>query len=346
MRVLLSFSTNSAPLRAERVLELSAHAVYCTAAVSANSIPPPSDSDSDSTSSTSALPSPLSSVSLSALGGWLGEVLVLHLRSDRADGLYSTVVVDEGGVALGLVYSNRLSVLSACREQRGVYWSRSRQTLWKKGETSGACQRLLQVALDCDGDALRFTVQQEGAGFCHLDRWTCWPSATGSGGAGGGAGGGQGGLAALQRTLWERRRHPMAGSYTNRLLGDEGLLHSKLLEEARELVEATSARDVCSEAADLLYFTLVRLCKAGVPWTEVERCLDLRSCRLRRRAGNAKPAFTSTTRQQPPPFSNGAAATHSPPHTSAVSPPFLPSAIQANLSPSTHVAVDGKNVLR
>ena len=225
---------------------------------------------------------PCSAGSVQMWGELLGSLVVSHCRSDRADGLYSTVVVDCGGVALGLVYSSADSVRAACREGRGVYYSRSRKSVWRKGETSGAVQRLLAVALDCDGDALRFTVEQSGAGFCHLNRWTCWPS-------GGCTGHGAGGVNGLHRTLWERRLHPLNGSYTNRLLSDEGLLNSKVLEEARELVEATTREEVANEAADLLYFASVLLCKADVSWAEVERCLDLRSLRLRRRAGNAKP---------------------------------------------------------
>ena len=254
-------------------------------------------------------------LSTAAVGRYLGELVCLHSRSDRVDGLFSTVVVDEHGVALGLVYSSAQSVVCACSEQRGVYWSRSRGSLWRKGESSGAVQQLLAVALDCDGDAIRFTVRQEGVGFCHLNRWTCWPH----------LGAGHGGLHALERTLRERRAHPQAGSYTNRLLNDTGLLNNKVLEEARELIEATGARDVAAEAADLLYFTAVLLRKSDVSLGEVERRLDLRSLRLRRRAGNAKPSHEAST--------NGHALQNELSDTTA------------NVVPDTHIAVDGRTVL-
>ena len=251
----------------------------------------------------------------SAVGGYIGELMSVHGRSDRPDGLFSTVVVDEYGVALGLVYSSQHSIVTACTERRGVYWSRSRGSLWRKGESSGAVQHLITVALDCDSDAVRFTVRQEGAGFCHLNRWTCWPH----------TGAGHGGLHALERTLRERQLHPQPGSYTNRLLSDAGLLNNKVMEEARELIEASTPRDVASEAADLLYFTSVLLCRSGVSLSEVDRCLDLRSLRLRRRAGNAKtatPAINGNATQ------NGALGT------------------TANVTPATHVSVDGRTVLR
>ena len=86
------------------------------------------------------------------------------VHSDRSDGLYPTVVTDEDGVCLGLVYSNEESVETALRLQRGVYYSRSRKRLWIKGEESGDIQQLARIEWDCDGDALRFMVKQQGTG--------------------------------------------------------------------------------------------------------------------------------------------------------------------------------------
>src|ERR687892_769919 len=89
----------------------------------------------------------------------LAEAYAAPLRSDRPDGLWPTVVVDEREVALGLCYSDLESLRAALEGRRGVYHSRSRG-LWAKGETSGAIQELLRVDADCDRDALRFTVRQ------------------------------------------------------------------------------------------------------------------------------------------------------------------------------------------
>lgn len=99
--------------------------------------------------------------------------MTVRMRSDRPDGLVPTVVVDESGVALGLVYSSAESVIASVEKKRGIYFSRSRG-LWEKGLTSGAWQDLLRIELDCDSDALKFTVRQHGAGFCHLERRNCW----------------------------------------------------------------------------------------------------------------------------------------------------------------------------
>src|SRR5690606_24337806 len=96
----------------------------------------------------------------------LADAVTAPLRSDRPDGLWPTLVVDEQGTALGLAYSNAESGRAAVAARRGIYWSR-RRGLWSKGESSGAVQELLGIDLDCDRDALRFRVRQRGPGFCH-----------------------------------------------------------------------------------------------------------------------------------------------------------------------------------
>jgi len=201
----------------------------------------------------------------------LADAVAAPLVSDRPDGLWPTVVVDELGVALGLVYSNADSLRKAIEDQRGVYHSRSRG-LWVKGETSGATQELLRVDLDCDRDALRFTVRQRGEGFCHRDTRTCW--------------GHDRGLGALERRLAQRLEDAPENSFTARLARDPELLTAKLVEEARELGEASRKDDVVWEAADLLYFTAAALASRSVAWTEVMAELDRRGLAVRRRDGS------------------------------------------------------------
>jgi phosphoribosyl-ATP pyrophosphohydrolase/phosphoribosyl-AMP cyclohydrolase/histidinol dehydrogenase len=91
------------------------------------------------------------------------DVLLANAKSDRPDGLFTTLVTDERGIALGLVYSNEESVSESLKTGRGVYWSRKRG-LWRKGETTGDVQELVNIAFDCDSDCLRFTVRQKGRG--------------------------------------------------------------------------------------------------------------------------------------------------------------------------------------
>jgi phosphoribosyl-ATP pyrophosphohydrolase len=198
----------------------------------------------------------------------LAEAFAAPLASDRPDGLWPTVVVDERGTALGLVYSDLESLRAALERGQGVYHSRSRG-LWIKGATSGAVQELLRVDADCDRDSLRFTVRQQPPGFCHQGTQTCW--------------GPDGGLGVLSRRLAARRQDAPAGSYTAKLLDDPALLGAKLREEARELAEATAREHVVHEAADVLYFTLTALARHGVDLAEVEAALDRRARKLTRR---------------------------------------------------------------
>lgn len=204
----------------------------------------------------------------------LADALAAPLVSDRPDGLWPTVIVDELGVALGLAYSNPESLREAVRSLRGVYHSR-RRGLWVKGESSGNTQELLRVDLDCDRDALRFTVRQSGKGFCHLGMQTCWGEC--------------GGLSALVDRIATQVRNAAPGSYSARLIADPALLRSKLSEESLELGSASNADQVAHEAADLLYFTLVIMQRAGVGLADVAGELDRRALRITRRPGNAKP---------------------------------------------------------
>lgn len=91
------------------------------------------------------------------------KVLLAGAQSDRPDGLFTTIVTDERGTALGLVYSSEKSLEESLRTGRGVYQSRKRG-LWYKGDSSGDVQELLHVAFDCDQDCLLFVVRQKGKG--------------------------------------------------------------------------------------------------------------------------------------------------------------------------------------
>lgn len=103
---------------------------------------------------------PLLPLSQAAVDGV--DAFLACLRTDRPDGLFTTVVVDECNVALGLVYSSAESVRASVAESRGIYYSRSRGGLWRKGDSSGAVQELVGLDMDCDSDALRFIVRQRG----------------------------------------------------------------------------------------------------------------------------------------------------------------------------------------
>jgi len=205
----------------------------------------------------------------------LTDALLACLKTDRPDGLYSTVISNELGETLGLAYSDAESLRAAIERGVGAYHSRSRQKLWVKGETSGAVQELLRVRLDCDRDAIEFRVRQADPGFCHLERFSCFDE--------------KDGLKKLESTLIERSQNAPEGSYTARLFREEGLLEKKLREEARELCEAKGREELIHEWADVVYFATVLAAREGLTLEDLYKELDRRSWKVSRRPGNAKP---------------------------------------------------------
>ena len=219
----------------------------------------------------------------------IGDTFTMSLISDRPDGLFPTVVSSylQGGRSLGLVYSSRESIKESIFTGKGIYQSR-KHGLWRKGETSGATQDLIQIHVDCDSDALEFSVVQHGTGFCHLERPSCFGEISG--------------LASLESTLQSRLLSAPEGSYTRRLFDDEELLRSKIMEEADELCRADNHTDIAFEAADLLYFALTRCVAAGVSIADIEHSLDQKAKKITRRAGNAKHPWSSTLPKTPTPL--------------------------------------------
>ncbi|EEY21126.1 histidine biosynthesis trifunctional protein [Verticillium alfalfae VaMs.102] len=138
---------------------------------------------------------------------------------------------------------------------------------------SDALTELLQVSLDCDNDAIKFVVRQKGR-FCHLEQDGCFGNLTG--------------IARLEKTLKARKESAPEGSYTARLFNDEKLLRAKIMEEAEELCDAKTKEDVAFEAADLIYFALTKAVSAGVSVADIEKSLDAKGWKVKRRKGDAK----------------------------------------------------------
>jgi phosphoribosyl-ATP pyrophosphohydrolase/phosphoribosyl-AMP cyclohydrolase len=186
-------------------------------------------------------------------------------------GLVPCVVQDwRTGEVLTLAYMND-AALKTTRETGEVhFFSRSRNELWRKGETSGNTLAIKALRYDCDGDALLALVEPAGPA-CHTGERTCFfrgelePAAPHEA------------LPTLERTIARRARTRPANSYTAELLNDATRSGAKVLEEADELVRAARAESterVSEEAADVLYHVAVLLQGREVSLTDVEQVLD------------------------------------------------------------------------
>ena len=199
-----------------------------------------------------------------------------ELRFDE-NGLIPAVVQDaRTGRVLTLAYMNRESLAITLREGRTCFYSRSRRTLWRKGETSGNVQRVVRVTADCDGDALLVEVEPAGPA-CHTGRESCFFEPLDGAPEGDAARFSLDGLYAL---LLERRAQRPAGSYTTYLFdkGREKIL-KKVGEECTEVVIGAmkgSREETVFEVADLTYHVLVLLAEMGVTPDQVRQELARR----------------------------------------------------------------------
>jgi phosphoribosyl-ATP pyrophosphohydrolase/phosphoribosyl-AMP cyclohydrolase len=196
------------------------------------------------------------------------------------DGLVPVIAQDvRTGDVLMLAWANRDALEHTLSSGEGHYWSRSRQTLWRKGETSGHTQQVIEVRLDCDRDTVLYRVRQSGPA-CHTGTRTCFLSRVEKdGGLRAGPDGGGHLLERLRHVISARATERPEGSYTVTLLDlGPAKASQKVGEEAVEVVVAANAETperLASESADLMYHLLVLLESKGVPldavWDELER---------------------------------------------------------------------------
>lgn len=199
------------------------------------------------------------------------------IRFDE-NGLVPCVAQDwRSGEVLTLAYMSPES-LELTRESGEVhFWSRSREEIWRKGETSGNVLRLEQLRYDCDADAVVALVEPTGPA-CHTGERSCFFRDLAGGEPEPAA---HEALAVLERTLAERDRDRPEGSYTAELLADPGRIGAKVREEADEVAraaEAESAERVAEEAADVLYHLAVLLRSRDIP---VAKALEILNGRRR-----------------------------------------------------------------
>lgn len=185
-----------------------------------------------------------------------------------AQGLIPAIVVDASSKkVLTLAYMNRESLEISMREGRTCFWSRSRQELWRKGETSGNVQRIVSITADCDRDALVVTVDKDGPA-CHLGTDSCFQDKVFENG--------QTLPFSVDRlyTLLQGRKESLPeGSYTTYLFqkGIDKIL-KKVGEESTEVIIAGKAGDkpeTIYEIADLMYHVMVLMVEMGISVEDV-----------------------------------------------------------------------------
>jgi len=181
-----------------------------------------------------------------------------NLNFKKMNGLIPTIVKDKQGNILMLAYSSKESLKMAIEQKQGIYFSRSRNKLWIKGETSGNTQEIIEIKTDCDRDSLLFIVGQKG-NACHLNRYSCFEEEK------------KFNLEALYKKIKERINSRDEKSYTFKLVKEPELLKRKLIEEAAEVITAKNKDELVWECADLLYFLLVIMAKEGISIEDIEK---------------------------------------------------------------------------
>lgn len=183
-------------------------------------------------------------------------------------GLIPAVVTDaDSGQVLTLAYMNAESLAISMKEERTCFWSRFRQSLWRKGETSGNVQRIVDITADCDKDALVVRVRKTGPA-CHTGAESCFHNPLFSGEEPAAFS-----VKALEQMLIRRKEHPPAGSYTSYLF-EKGIdkILKKVGEECTEVIigaKGNDRKETVYEIADLAYHIMVLLAEMGIPLDEV-----------------------------------------------------------------------------
>ncbi len=190
-------------------------------------------------------------------------------------GLIPAIVVDAvSKKVLTLAYMNRESLQITMEKELTCFWSRSRQELWLKGETSGNYQHVVSITADCDRDALVVMVEKDGPA-CHLGTDSCFEAPVFQS-----ENRSEFSLQGLMNLLQGRKEQMPAGSYTTYLF-QKGLdkILKKVGEECTEVIIAGKAQDkkeTIYEIADLAYHVMVLMVQAGISIEDIHRELASR----------------------------------------------------------------------
>lgn len=202
------------------------------------------------------------------------KLAIDELQFNQA-GLIPAIVQDEAtGAVLMMAYMNEESLKRTIETKETWFYSRSRQELWHKGESSGNTQAVSSLLYDCDGDTLLVLVNPEGPA-CHTGKTSCfYRTVDGSPVARATM------LNTLESLVLERKETPVEGSYTNYLF-DKGIdkILKKVGEENAEVIIAaknTDRGEMIYETADLMYHLTVLLAEKNISWEEIMQELKKR----------------------------------------------------------------------
>ena len=190
-------------------------------------------------------------------------------------GLIPAIVEDaDSGEVLTLAYMNRESLQISMEKQLTCFWSRSRQELWLKGETSGNYQHIVSITADCDKDALLIKVNPDGPA-CHLGTFSCFENPVFESDENEAFS-----LQALMDLIEGRKKTMQEGSYTSYLF-EKGIdkILKKIGEESTEVIIAAKADDkkeTVYEIADLVYHVMVMMIQQGISLEDVRQELKSR----------------------------------------------------------------------
>ena len=200
-------------------------------------------------------------------------ITVDELKFDEK-GLIPAVVVDAlSKKVLTVAYMNKESLQISMEEGTTCFWSRSRQKLWRKGETSGNKQHIVSIVTDCDRDALTVTVYKDGPA-CHLGTDSCFNETVFEGEDEAFS------LDALMKVIEGRKIEKKEGSYTTYLF-EKGIdkILKKVGEESTEVIIAGKANDKAEtiyEIADLVYHVMVLMIEMGISLDDIRKELASR----------------------------------------------------------------------
>lgn len=181
----------------------------------------------------------------------------------NSNGLIPVIAQSLDGQVLMTGFANKEAFYKTFESNKLTFWSRTRNVLWTKGETSGNTLDIVSLRADCDRDTVLALVKPNGP-TCHTGSWSCFTSEAD----------GKSTMERLYGTIAERFANPRPGSYTATLTPER--VREKIEEEAEELIEAETKEDVIWECADLFYFISVLMYRENVSWQDIYDELDRR----------------------------------------------------------------------